>query len=256
MRTVYADIVFGLNFFIDYILLYLCSHSMYIRVRQPRLILAAVFGGVYAVIAEVFVDGNVMRIITGLVVMFFMSLILIGKRNVDVYIRFMVTVYTFSFLLCGFVSMLSAHNTKITMTVIIVCSFVLPVWIILKERMFYSHRIKRAKAIIKLGQEEISLSLICDSGNILVDPYTASPVIVVNKRAVGKFSDNDEMKRIVPVKTAGGKSLISVITPDVVAIKSGNKLYPVNACIGFNECETDMFSEADGIIPVTIVSNI
>ena len=57
MNVIYADVLFGLSVFTDYLLCLVTARFCSLRLRRGRYLLAAVFGGVYAV--AVFLPGLV-----------------------------------------------------------------------------------------------------------------------------------------------------------------------------------------------------
>ena len=120
MKTVYADVILFENFVLDYIILHLSAVSMYIRIKPLRMIGAATVGAAYALLVSVFPLWDFVRPVLSAVMLLLLCGFVLGRRKIRVYIRFYVTMYVFSMLLCGFLAMLPVGNIYVTIPAVIV----------------------------------------------------------------------------------------------------------------------------------------
>ena len=115
----------------------------------------------------------------------------------------------------------------------------------------------------------VTLSALCDSGNLLEEPLTRLPVIVLTKKAMeqilphslktvffDKILSADSISprmmkktRFIPTTTVSGESLLCGFIPDFVTIDGTQK----RACLALDKTATD-FDGADAILPTVLLS--
>ena len=257
MKTIYADVVFLENFIVDLVLLRLASESMYLHIKQIRLVLSALFGGVYALILSIMTDNEMIRLVANFLCLVVLCIVALGKRRITVYIRFYISMYVFSFLLCGCVAMIPPGNVYVE-SVMMLAVLLLFVGFVRRvpERCVLNSSERRINSRIEISERALKLSLVCDSGNFLVDPYTKLPVIIVNEQMISNESLKKLSVRPVPFNTVSGAGIIWVITPQKVELCVAGKWHAVKASVGIYPKKQNDISFCDGIVPARIIENL
>jgi len=117
-------------------------------------------------------------------------------------------------------------------------------------------RVEYFDAEIELHGISLRTKLLCDSGNLLVDPYTLFPIIVIDNGLLEIYSIPLEKTRLVPVDTVIGSSFIKVVTPESIKILKDNRKFEMEAVLGFADVSGVKQNGYDGIVPMRLVDNI
>lgn len=105
-----------------------------------------------------------------------------------------------------------------------------------KIRGIYQRQICEAELFIK--DARVTLKAFCDTGNMLMDPYTGSPVSIAAAQSVSSLDFHKKVSvRLIPFRTIGTEnSLMPVITVDKMNIYlPGRKLEVAHPVIGLKE---------------------
>lgn len=280
---VYADILFAVNFLMDALVLYAVNKVYKQGATTFRIISGAFLGAVYAVI-KLFV--NTPEPLVAVIVSVIMVFIAFGKSKASVFIKKLITFYAMSMLLGGLVSVLysacanlyrpNAFRIKIGIKHFVFAFLISFVFIKLFSGILHTARIKKTrKAVLVLEGKQKELSLLVDSGNMLCDPYTSKPVIILSQSVLDSMLGNDGVHkyiykqkypftderilkykpRCIPITTASGKSMLVAISPEKIALCSEKGEQMLDALIAC-EGERGVFGENDGIIPYSLVCNL
>ena len=119
--------------------------------------------------------------------------------------------------------------------------------------------IRSAELRIYVGNEKISARLLCDSGNLVTEPFSALPVIVISASCLPPPYDSPESElfplpiRAIPFSTSAGRSCFLGFRPDKIEILCpAKKPKRVEAFIGIDtECKN--YSGYDGLLPTSIL---
>lgn len=112
---------------------------------------------------------------------------------------------------------------------------------------------------IRLRARRIVLTALVDSGNLLRDPLTGLPVIVVSRRAAQRLltlpppGELSPGMRFISVRTVAGSSLMTVFRPDGVRIMQGGAWQSVQAIIGLSP---DGYDGAQALVPMSLTQAI
>lgn len=244
--TVYADVLFAVNFVVNMILISLTALLTKKPASMVRKIVSASVGAIYAV----FMFVPELRF-TGLLVSKFalsavMTAVAFGIRNIKSYIKhlclfYMVTLMcggctlAFAFFSAGEQSSVAVNNGIVhfdtSLGTIALCSAicygVIRIFFAMYKR--YVSRDYRRVVVCKNGRA-VTLNVLLDTGNLLTDPLTGHPVIVAEKSALKGIipSDVDESDivalsqhisgvRLIPFKSLGCENgLLTGFEPDSV----------------------------------------
>ena len=193
--TIYIDVVFIENLIINYIILFATSIIIKIKVKHIRLILASTLGAIYSIIAYM----SILEMYSSVILKIILSVIIVyiayNPQNVKNMWKYLVIFYMTSFVFGGAAFaliyivkpqdilmknglFLGTYPLKtiilgtIVAFVVIFTSFKLVKSKISKKDMFCTIK-------ININKVEIETKAMIDTGNLLKEPISNTPVIVV-----------------------------------------------------------------------------
>lgn len=193
--TIYIDVVFIENLIMNYIILFATSIIIKIKVKHIRLILASTLGAIYSIIAYM----SILEMYSSVILKIILSVIIVyisyNPQNVKNMWKYLVIFYMTSFVFGGAAFaliyivkpqdilmknglFLGTYPLKtiilgtIVAFVVIVTSFKLVKFKISKKDMFCTIK-------ININKVEIETKAMIDTGNLLKEPISNTPVIVV-----------------------------------------------------------------------------
>ena len=254
MKTVYADIVFCLNFITDYTLLYISAYSINIKIKQIRIIAAAFIGGIYGVICNVLSIKSGLLLILNIFVVLLMSFVAYYGVTVKAFVHLIINILSYSFILCGFVSLELLRKGNTFAVIIISC--ILFIIVIRKNALLTARRRfeKKVSALLCKDGKEIQVSLLIDTGNLLVDYATGLPVMIVSERAI--YDIEPEIIRYINFKTVNGEGRLGIAENIEVYILVKEKRIKIRAIVGISGSGKENFTNFDGILPAELAKNI
>ena len=113
-------------------------------------------------------------------------------------------------------------------------------------------------AEIRFGGHRITLTALIDSGNLLRDPVTGLPVIVISRRAAARLTMLPPPGRLSPgmrllsVRTIAGTTLMAVFRPSAVFLEVGGAWRAVSAMVGL---APDGYEGFQALVPVSLLGN-
>lgn len=270
-QTVYLDIFFLINFSMDFLGLFLSGRLLEKRVRLLRVVLAAVIGGAYACASLLLssqIHGLAVFCLDALICLLMAFVSVFEKKAVGSSFAFALVFGAVSILLGGAMTALFNLFNKIGLDRLFGDSSQsdgMSVWFFLFLAIFSalftvigSKALKRkmmrkkGKLEIKYKGKSVSLFCICDSGNLLREPISRLPCIVVDTDAVGGIFSNTLLKaaksgdllsldgydrakiRLIPISTAAGETMLLGIRADSVRLDMGKGACEVSAYIAFS----------------------
>ncbi len=285
-RVIYGDVFFLVNFSMDYLGIYLVRKLTHKPPRLFRELAAASLGGLYALIA-LFIPPTAETIFT-FVMPFLMVRIAFSHPNKKELFKDGVTMFGISFALGGIMTaayygigkFLSSHGILLNGSPETVYSD-LPLPIIALTAAFaalfaylwgrltkQSVSKKELEITVKAEGKTVTIKALCDSGNLLEDPLTRLPVIIVTKKAMEQILPHSLKKiffnsvltadqisprmmkktRFIPTSTVTGDSLLCGFIPDSVTVEGVEK----NACLALDKTAND-FNGTDAILPTVLL---
>ena len=207
MPVIYIDVVFIINFFIDFALVYACSRLSKTRIRLTKALLSALFGAVYAVLVYVpfFAVFNVLifKIIASVIII----LIAFNIRSIRELIIQMINFYFLSFLLGG-VCLGAGYFTENTKA-----NLYLPKNIMLSPSLFVVFGALIAALLLKTilslykinsatdsamadvtvvyNNKSVVVPSIIDTGNCLTEPISGNPCMIAELSALSPVLPKD-----------------------------------------------------------------
>lgn len=249
----YADVLFLVNFTMDFLTLYIAASLTRRRVKTLRLTISSVIGALYGV-ASCFMSGTVLfKIVINIAVSYLMCLLAFEKRILPA----MAVFYTSGCLLGGILTALFsfADGTGLTSSILDQGSTnafsEIPLGWAAVVAVAAAFAAIAGGRITKKRNETFDVSIriinsvgsfdfdgICDSGNLLADPINGYPVIILEKQSFlstlrdedRDFFDNNGTRppegvavRIIPSDTVNGHGVLYGYLPESVSINGVEK---------------------------------
>ena len=227
--TVYLDVVFFENVLMNYIILFACMVLLRIKAGKIRLIIASFIGAAYTIIMYL----NIISLYSNFIMKFVLSLVIVyvafKPNKLKQMVKEIVIFYLVSFVFGGCVFGLmyflkpqlvqirngyfvGTYPIKVAVMggclafILIQISFKLVKNKISKNDVVY-------KIKIRIFENEITLNALLDTGNLLKEPITGFPVVVIEKNS---------LKEILPCEILN--NLDKIVGGDFDEINSNEKL--------------------------------
>lgn len=266
-QVVYADILFLINFSMDFLSLFITGKIMRKKINPIALIAAAALGAIYAIATLLYQGSELLAVFLHIAVACLLCFICYGGKIVVLF-KTVCIFYGVNFLLGGGISALYYALTKnasktvyINGTVNTLYSDIPPVYFFLIAggvgllcafcgRIFAKKRASEPVCVKVFGQGcSVEFESLCDTGNLLRDPYNGRPVIITGYMTVlpilpfdtkelfrtGDLTVLDKVStdishrvHVIPSSTVSGGGLLLAYTPDKIIIGGEEK----DACIG------------------------
>lgn len=97
----------------------------------------------------------------------------------------------------------------------------------------------------------LELTALVDSGNLLRDPITRLPVIVVSRQTAAKLLPGTPPMRLISVRTVAGSALMPVFRPDLVRVLLPQGWQTVQTVVGLSP---DGYSGFQALMPASVIS--
>ncbi|MCI8362327.1 MAG: sigma-E processing peptidase SpoIIGA [Clostridia bacterium] len=205
--TIYLDVVLIENLIMNYIILFATGYILKIKLNHIRLIVSALLGGIYSILAYM----EILPIYTNFFMKILLSVVMVylayNAKNIKLLLKqitiFYLTSFVFggcSFALLYFVKpqeilmrngmLIGTYPLKIAMLGGIV-GFTISViaFKVVKRRL--NKKDMFCEITVFVGEKNIKTKAMIDTGNMLKDPITRMPVIVIEK---------DILYEIIPCK--------------------------------------------------------
>ncbi|MDY3846100.1 MAG: sigma-E processing peptidase SpoIIGA [Eubacteriales bacterium] len=289
MRVLYADVLFLINFCMDFFSLYLTAKILRMRYKIYFMILACTIAGVYSVISVIYSGNGIFGYIIDFLAAFVITYVaFFGIKNLRTYMKITAVFYLTSFLLGGIITVLyrllnevvksgniSEPDGVLKAIIFILLGAISAVCINISNRILHD-AIKARSVSLKLtiDSKKTTVEALVDSGNFLRDPISGKQVIVVSMQAVEQMLPFDIRRiiksdcfdvsdispgsakriRLIPARGIGGTKTYIGISPDEIEVLEGNKkAYTINALIAVDRGEKYQFAGYGGVVPSTLI---
>lgn len=269
---IYADIYFIINFSMDFICLYICSLCMKTAIKIRRLLLASVIGGIFSVISLILQGNNIISFFLTLCVGILMCYIVFScKAPLRFLFSFIIYLAVSFFMGGGLTFLYSWLNSFLPTSSPVPLSpseILFPAALLCAvASLFLSHisnrylNRKNAEIHIEHGQTSITINALVDSGNLLCDPISGSPVILLSTSAslnfipsgnfspehVAELPEFNSKLRVIPIKQQEGTSIITAFSPQMITVNGETK----RCLVAFTK--TDSFGGTEALLPSSLL---
>ena len=251
-EEIYADVLFIINFSMDFLSLYIVGRLMHFRMKAIRVILGASLGALYGVLELLFTGASIWKTVITLLVLFSMCAIAFGVYSLRSYLLSTVLTFGVSMLIGGMMTsaFLKLGNQisyiEIDGTIATVYGN-LPVWkfavfaLLSALATWGIGKVFRRKQAIRtcsvrmtFDGKENELTALVDSGNLLEEPVSGTPVIFLKGKAARSLplyllcamksgaaslsSDNIGKLRVIPSRTVTGNGILLAAVPENLSL--------------------------------------
>ncbi len=221
--TVYADVLFLINFLVNTQIMYLSLKLAGLKISFSRILLSGAVGAVYAVIVFVFKKSNLDNFFVKLAVSELMVLIANKKITVKNNIFCIMMMYVISFVCSGAVMAMTYINGTDVYTGVkyayLICALIISAITVYCFLHIKSRRTGRTfeKITIRLNGKDIKLCALVDTGNMLCEPISGAPVVIVEAdELLEAITDLHSLRlRYIPYRALGNESdMLTGFVPD------------------------------------------
>ncbi len=228
MAVVFVDVFFMYNFLVNLILLITTKLLCFSKTRGVYIAAGAFAGSVYAVFAMV----CGLKGALGYILNFLASCIIIAfafkTKSVKVFLKTAAVFMGGAFLYGGAMMFLVYYlhtgiyfgggifYVDISVVTLVLTACAVYVLIYLSKRMIEKKLMQSGKVYdlkIEVCGKEIDVSALYDSANMLCEPISTSPVILIEESALKNENLNIKTYRAIPYKGAGGSGLLMAFLP-------------------------------------------
>ncbi len=263
--VLYADILFLINFSMDFLSMFFCAKILHKHVNKIRILLSSLIGAAYATLQVILGLSTALTIILGILFALIMLFVAFNEKRVK-QIFITLSMYFFvSATLGGVMSILyGLFNSLLKRVVteyatleqykgarsfvIIALTSIISVILI---RIFLSKKdVKSVELIVKYKGKDYRLNGLCDSGNLLTEPFSGRKVILISEdSALGKeiVSLGDIYKKYIPYKDVSGDGMLKGIVPSQIIIEE-NSVDAVVATV-----KNKKFNGYDALVPNALI---
>ncbi len=277
--TVYADVLFLVNFSLDYVTLYITGRLLSNSSSAWRMTLSSAVGAVFAVSALVFDMKGTLYVLFSAAVTFLMCVCAYKRAGIVGYITSALLLFSVGTAIGGAVSAICSlgagyrdaldadpYEDAVVFVVALAATVITAVSTKLAKK-----RCVAVKRLVKitLGEKTVELDALADSGNLARDPLSGSPVLIVRADAIKEMlsvrvyevatSETADVTtleardmarvRMLPVSGVSGSGILLGYRADAVTVEDRRgKMREVSCILGLSR-EKNGFGGCDAILP-------
>ncbi len=279
MQTVYLDVLFCVNFIIDYLMLISVRTVLSLRVRRLRLLLASALGGIGAFVLLLPPLPFAVSVIISLsqaCLMIAAAFLPLSKRT---FLKAAILLFGISFCFCGAVTAILTflrpkhtlvRNSAVYIGISPLLLIALTLLCYLLLRGFYALMNKgvcrsyRCEAVIDYQGKTLTGKGMIDTGNTLHEPFSGKCVIVGREDVFRPMLDagnylktTNELPaekgvRLIPFDSVGGSGLMPAIHPAGITIRTEKTELQVDAYLALSHHKS-FAQDCDLIVPAELI---
>lgn len=279
-QAIYGDLYFAVNFTMDALALYLTAKLLHLHAPKWRIAVGGALGALYSVASLFLPDGNPLATLTALIMPIPICLTAFGWQNGRALIHRIGVFWIISLLLGGMMTAVCYAVGVWGSKQISVGGKVeplmgdLPFWGFLLAALliaaaisllgrFRKSNVERVAITVEESGRRAELSALVDSGNLLTEPLSGLPVIVVDPTRAGAFLPPELLPltalnrqgsipstarlRLIPCTTASGQSILYGYLPERILVGG----QPRKACIALGSLAPD--ADYTAIVPAILL---
>lgn len=255
--VIYIDSFFVINFFMDFLALYIVYRIKCCSIKWVRLTLGAFVGGIYACLHMVFLRKYYMlSIVLGyILICIVMTMIAYEDRKVKKIFSNVVMLYIAVIVLGGLSNILyfrfGITNILLLLAIISVLSISICDFAIRKTNCYQ----KCVQVWLVNNENKIMVNALLDTGNMLKEPYTGRNVCIIEENVYNRLTKEADIKSqkgymIIPFKSLGEENgVIEAFKIEAFElIKDGSKYIKENIILGVYKGKLSSGGEYEMII--------
>ena len=185
--TVYADVLFLVNFSMDFITLWLSAILTSEKRSALRMAIAASIGAIFGIISVIFPFNRILTVLCAGGISIIMCLVAFGFSGILSVIKQSALIWGCGALLGGVMTAILSIGSISTLSYktgggllsVIAAAAIITVYVTV--RLICNTKNRKAVTVkARFKNKELSFSALCDSGNLMRDPLNGDPVIPVS----------------------------------------------------------------------------
>ena len=293
--TIYVDVVLLENLCMNYIILFGTGYVIRLKIKHLRILLSSLIGAIYAILAYAGIFPMYANIFVKIVLSICMVYIAFYPKNIKGMVKELIVFYLVSFALggCAFALLyivrpqdifmkdgvyIGTYPIKIALLGGIVGFVVTYIaFKVVKTRMTKNELIY--DMVIKIKDKELTTKVMLDTGNMLKDPISNMPVVLVEKSILypilpkellensknilgGDFKENEDINneyrtrlRIIPFTSVGKQNgmMLGIKVDEIKIITDVDEVINDNAIICVYEKEFSKRKKYFGLIGIDLL---
>ena len=286
-KTVFGDLLFFVNFCMDFQCLFLAGKLLHRPFHVWRALIFASLGAVYAVAALFLSTSGALAFLFDLGVCFLMCVgtFFEKQRGIGRVFSVFLVYFGVSFAVGGAMSGMASLLSHISLPISEGADVSSGLFFLLAaaggiSTFFWgrltARRVRETRATLRVTLDGVTVDFLAmvDTGNLLVDPVSARPVVLLAVRAAERLFSDPVLRlltcgdvsalsaaspdtarriRVCPASGATGKGLILAIAPDGAALLTGGRAESVSVLVAPVALHTG-FDGAEALLPAVLIS--
>lgn len=294
--TVYVDVVLFENLCMNYIILFGTGYIIKLKIKHWRILVSSSIGAVYAILAYMGIFPLYANIVVKIILSICMVYIAFNPKNIKAIIKELALFYLVSFALggCAFALLyivrpqdifmkdgvyIGTYPIKIALLGGIV-GFIITyaAFKVVKTRMNKNELIY--EIVLKINEKELTTKVMLDTGNMLKDPISNNPVVLIEKKILydilpkellentknmlgGDFKNNEDLEneyrtrlRIIPFTSVGKQNgmMLGIKVDEIKVITDIDEVINTNAIVCVYEKEFSKRGKYFGIMGMDLIA--
>lgn len=294
--TVYVDVVLFENLCMNYIILFGTGYIIKLKIKHWRILVSSLIGAVYAILAYMGIFPLYANIVVKIILSICMVYIAFNPKNIKAIIKELALFYLVSFALggCAFALLyivrpqdifmkdgvyIGTYPIKIALLGGIVGFIITYVaFKVVKTRMNKNELIY--EIVLKINEKELTTKVMLDTGNMLKDPISNNPVVLIEKKILynilpkellentknmlgGDFKNNEDLEneyrtrlRIIPFTSVGKQNgmMLGIKVDEIKIITDIDEIINTNAIVCVYEKEFSKRGKYFGIMGMDLIA--
>lgn len=264
MQTIYADVFFFINMFVDYSLLLCVKRIIHSNTKYNRLLTGAFSGAVFSFTAFLPFNHFPINFLLDTAIAAVMTLLTFGYKNKIRFLKTCSVMIVVSFLFTG--AMIFFYNAihpngmviinnavyfNISPVLLIILTLVIYIVLYVFKKLFKNHASSNLVHNLRvyISDKEYKIKSKTDSGCNVKEPFSGDKVIIIEKNVVDCL--NNKKMRLIPFNSLGGTGILEGYKADKVYID--DKFINEEVYIGL--CEGLFKAEIKGLIPENLIED-
>lgn len=236
----YLDVLFLVNFMMDYIILLLSSRILKNQTTYYRILAASLLGaGLTCIVIILALPSILLRfIIFHFIINSLMILVAMKIKTIRDHIKSLISLYIASVLLGGVFHLFSSYVTIGSLFfALAIGSYYLVKWIWFFIEQLGKHNREFYPVSLYLGDKIIKVNALMDTGNGLREPHTNQVVCVIDRQIVEEnFYPLEETKiRYIPYQTVGDQGVLLATVLDKLHVGGDKNLWVEHPIVAFSK---------------------
>lgn len=263
--TLYVDVLFAINFSMDFLSLYLTGRLLRKKIYKIRIIIAALIGGLYGILEFFLTLSPLISSFISVLISLLMCLFAFKSSKIIGFISSIIVFWGVSASLGGIMSLIFNFMNKLFYQYInqysydevysgarffIIASLSVLIAMLVNKIILNKKEVKEVEVEIIFRGRNYKIKGFCDSGNLVKEPISGRSVILVSCLSeLGKVIENEKeiSKRYVPYSVVNGEGILKGIIPEKIIINNNE----VNAIVA--PINNTNFGGLDAIIPMSLL---